>query len=308
MDKFTNFIGDKYRNIASGFMTVLKESKFYEEGVLTPEEFISTGDYLVNKCPTWKWSSNKGNIQSADYLPKDKQFLITSVSCIERANKYSNSRIVDKLDNDGWTETIVEYEGGVLNDNHIEEVSDEVVNNSKRGSQVISNLKINDDYLNMGIEYIEDDENEKKIEDDKDIKNKENIEFIIDVVDEENEKCIKSRIYDVSITYDFYYRVPRMWLIGYSERGQLLTEDEIKEDIMLDYIDKTVTIEKHPNLGIRSASIHPCRHSLLLKKFISNYEKSGRKLEIEKSIILFLKFLSSVVPTIKYDFTLDLDI
>jgi len=307
MDKLTNFVGDKYRNIASGFMTVLKESKFYEEGVLTPEEFISTGDYLVSKCPTWKWSSNKGNIKPVDYLPLEKQFLITSVSCIERASKYEKSKVVDKVDDDGWVETIVDFgEGGNVSDNQIEDVIEGDIVVNKKGSQVvINNLNINEDYLKMGIEYIDEDDDKQ----DKEYSNpKDNNEFIIEVVDEENERCIKSRIYEVSITYDFYYRVPRMWLIGYSEKGQLLKEDEIKEDIMLDYIDKTVTIEKHPNLGIRSASIHPCHHSHLLKKFISNYEQSGRRLDVEKSIILFLKFLSSVVPTIKYDFTLDMDV
>jgi ubiquitin-like-conjugating enzyme ATG3 len=29
----------------------------------------------------------------------------------------------------------------------------------------------------------------------------------------------KNRTYDISITYDFYYQTPRLWLIGYSESG-----------------------------------------------------------------------------------------
>ena len=34
---------------------VLRDSKFKESGVLTPEEFIAAGDQLVFRCPTWSW-------------------------------------------------------------------------------------------------------------------------------------------------------------------------------------------------------------------------------------------------------------
>lgn len=46
-------------------------------------------------------------------------------------------------------------------------------------------------------------------------------------VDEPDDTCHKVRSYDLSITYDFYYQTPRLWLIGYSEDGQLLKEEEI---------------------------------------------------------------------------------
>lgn len=40
---------------------------------------------------------------------------------------------------------------------------------------------------------------------------------------EENSAVKKVRMYDLSITYDFYHRTPRLWLQGYSEEGDLLT-------------------------------------------------------------------------------------
>lgn len=71
---------------------------------------------------------------------------------------------------------------------------------------------------------------------------------------ESKEKGGKSRsqrrTYKISITYDFYYNTPRMWIQGSNESGLPLTEAEIYEDIMSDYKGKTVTMEKHPHLGI----------------------------------------------------------
>ncbi len=52
MDKFGHSIGEYYRTVAKKFMSELKESKFYEKGVLTPKEFEFAGDFLTQKCPT----------------------------------------------------------------------------------------------------------------------------------------------------------------------------------------------------------------------------------------------------------------
>jgi len=55
----------------------------------------------------------------------------------------------------------------------------------------------------------------------------------------------------LSITYDFYYQTPRLWLLGYNETGELLTEKETFEDIMADYAKKTVTMEMHPHISVK---------------------------------------------------------
>ena len=65
---------------------------------------------------------------------------------------------------------------------------------------------------------------------------------------EENTAIKRVRMYDLSITYDYYHRTPRLWLQGYSEDGTLLTQNEMFQDIMADYAKKTVTFEAHPKL------------------------------------------------------------
>ena len=127
-------------------------------------------------------------------------------------------------------------------------------------------------------------------------------------MNEHEDTVHKNRTYDLSITYDFYYQTPRLWLLGYSEDGQVLSEKETFEDIMADYAKKTVTMEPHPHMGMKQASIHPCNHAKVMKKIIDTIQLNGGTPQVHQSLFVFLKFISSVVPTIEYDFTIDLEL
>lgn len=61
----------------------------------------------------------------------------------------------------------------------------------------------------------------------------------------------KVRKYDLSITYDYFHQTPRMWFVGYSNDGRLLTQTELLEDVMAEYANKTVTFEDHPKQNIK---------------------------------------------------------
>jgi ubiquitin-like-conjugating enzyme ATG3 len=59
---------------------------------------------------------------------------------------------------------------------------------------------------------------------------------------------------------------------------------------------------------VAHASIHPCKHSATLKKIIDQMESGdGPEMRSDMSLLLFLKFLSSIIPTIEYDFTVNFD-
>jgi len=88
----------------------------------------------------------------------------------------------------------------------------------------------------------------------------------------------KVRYYDISITYDKYYYTPRLWLSGVKENGQPLTNEEIFEDIMSEYINKTVTIEIHPHIGTSQASIHPCKHADVIHTLVSEARSNGNEI------------------------------
>jgi ubiquitin-like-conjugating enzyme ATG3 len=105
--------------------------------------------------------------------------------------------------------------------------------------------------------------------------------------------------------YDKYYQTPRVFMCGFDERGQALTSEQIMQDISSDHANKTVTMETHPHVGVTMVSIHPCRHAEVMKRSMDRYAAghAGKKLKVEQYLLLFLKFFSSVIPTIEYDFT-----
>ncbi|RKO94938.1 hypothetical protein CAUPRSCDRAFT_10187 [Caulochytrium protostelioides] len=125
----------------------------------------------------------------------------------------------------------------------------------------------------------------------------------------DNDNILRTRTYDLSITYDKYYQTPRVWLAGYSESRQPLTSEQIFEDISQDHANKTVTIENHPHEHVTMASVHPCKHANVMKRILDRYAESGKAddLRVDQYLILFLKFMNSVLPTIEYDFTTSLE-
>jgi ubiquitin-like-conjugating enzyme ATG3 len=54
MDSFKNKMYNAYVSAMTPLMGTLKESKFFEKGVLTPEEFLIAGNNLIDKCKTWE--------------------------------------------------------------------------------------------------------------------------------------------------------------------------------------------------------------------------------------------------------------
>ena len=77
---------------------------------------------------------------------------------------------------------------------------------------------------------------------------------------------------------------------------------------MQDYAKKTVTIDPHPHVSRPHASIHPCQHANAMKKIIDTMMDCGATPSVDQYLFIFLKFIQSVVPTIEYDFTVDVQV
>jgi len=118
-------------------------------------------------------------------------------------------------------------------------------------------------------------------------------------------EIVATRSYDLMITYDKYYQTPRLWLYGYDEKRRALTVDEMYEDFSADHANKTITMETHPHLPASppQASVHPCRHAQVMKKLIDQIMEGGGELGVHMYLIVFLKFVQAIIPTVEYDFT-----
>jgi ubiquitin-like-conjugating enzyme ATG3 len=290
MDFVGHKLGNAYRSIVGAVKSLPTESTFLESGKLTPEEFLIAGEQLVHRCPTWSWSSSVSGHEQK-HFPPDKQFLITrGVPCRKRVKNIEESKSKEEETEEGWV--VAES----FNEN---ENIDEVY--IKNTTEVIENLE-NDEILDM--DQVTEDLVVEKDENAIDFFSNKN--YI--AVDEPEENILKTRVYDLSITYDVYYQTPRLWLVGYDEYKRPLKTNEMFEDIMEDYAKKTATSEEHPCLGAHQISIHPCNHAKMMKHFIDILGSNGSVAQVHHSLFVFLKFLSSVVPTIEYDFTVDLSL
>jgi len=127
----------------------------------------------------------------------------------------------------------------------------------------------------------------------------------------DDDDVLKTRTYDLYITYDHFYRTPRVWLSGYDEQMKPLQPEQVFEDISADHAHKTVTFDEFPHLvGVQMAYIHPCKHASVMKKIIARQIESAgsaANIQVEQYLILFIKFISAVIPTIEYDFTMEIE-
>ncbi|CCF58689.1 hypothetical protein KAFR_0F00920 [Kazachstania africana CBS 2517] len=276
---------------------ITNKSTFLVTGQITPLEFQHAGDYLVSMFPIWKWNNDGSNINFRDFLPHDKQFLVCrKVPCHARAQSLIDASDKYDFDNDEF----VDGKDGEINKEEEESIDDidELIQDME--------IKSEDDDVVNGHTMLKTHANENQ------------------------------RYYDLYITYSTSYRVPKMYIVGFGCEGTPLTSEEMFQDITMEYRDKTATIEKLPffKVPILSVSIHPCKHANVMKTLLEKVrlvnQKRRRELEgqenhirhdddewedlqddvndtlkIDQYLVVFLKFISSVTPTIEHDYTME---
>ena len=63
-----------------------------------------------------------------------------------------------------------------------------------------------------------------------------------------------------------------------------------------------------PLVPFLTASIHPCQHGPAMLNIIEALKECGAAPQVEQYMFIFLKFIQSVVPTIEYDYTFDVQV
>lgn len=91
-------------------------------------------------------------------------------------------------------------------------------------------------------------------------------------------------------------------MFGYHSSGSPLSHQQMFGDVLSEYQFTTCTVEPHPHLSTQMLSIHPCKHSHAMLRLIEAQKAVGRTPTVDSYLILFLKFIQSVVPMIEYDF------
>ncbi|SPP76183.1 ubiquitin-like-conjugating enzyme ATG3 [Drosophila guanche] len=323
MQSVLNTVKGTALNVAEYLTPVLKESKFRETGVLTPEEFVAAGDHLVHHCPTWQWAAGD-ETKTKPYLPKDKQFLITrNVPCYRRCKQMEyvgEETLVEEESGDGgWVETHQLNDDGTTQleekicELTMDETKDEMhtpdSDKSAPGDAVDGEDEDDDEAIDMdafeesGMLDLVDPAvatTTRKLE----VEAKASPAVAAATTEAFGDSVLHTRTYDLHISYDKYYQTPRLWVVGYDEQRKPLTVEQMYEDVSQDHAKKTVTMESHPHLpGPNMASVHPCRHADIMKKIIQTVEEGGGQLGVHLYLIIFLKFVQTVIPTIEYDFT-----
>ncbi|XBW34606.1 hypothetical protein QEN19_000172 [Hanseniaspora menglaensis] len=271
------------------YMTpVSNDSKYIENGTITPNEFVIAGNYLADKFVTWTWNSedtevSEKNLKIKSFLPKEKQFLVTrKVVCYKRCEDLQKDE--NELAISGTVEVFDED-----NNVWIVKPKEKIIEKAKE------TVHVDESGYNLDEEELESDGEDQ-----------------FSVYDE-IEDSINKRYYDLFIFYSTSYKVPKMYLVGFNNEGQPLSPKEMLSDVSPEYRKKTATIENLPIFDnkIPSISIHPCKHGNVMKLLMSKMKESrsivseGKDLTVDSYLVIFLKFMNSVIPTMEYDFTMD---
>lgn len=251
-----------------------KKSVFLEDGRLTPQEFTDACDRLILASKMWAWqSASKGGFQEPVLDPKKQYLKATTVS---RCRLSDDTSDIHTLKDDG--------EWQVLG-------TDKPVDPEKFEKEEKKPLPAKAKEARDWNDSEDDDEITE-----------------VKTTDKPGEVEDPKRIYEVHITYDRHYLTPRLWLTGVDSKNRPLTQDQIMEEVMKEYRDKTVTYDKQPHTGEYMINIHPCKHANVLKSFAEQAMSNGNEVRPDQSLFLFLKFISSVMPTVEIDFTVEMQL
>jgi ubiquitin-like-conjugating enzyme ATG3 len=265
MNSIKKTLYDTYKATAEVVMPDLTNSNFIETGMLTKDEFKIAGDNLINMDKLWKWH-------------KDGVCLLKShVVC----KKIKLNEVPDNTGSgDEYDMSTYVYDGENIDENNM--------------------IKQNTS-LNMETDDVDSDDDMLNRLEDKTLVQADIATVKVNIQDLQN----TPNIYDVYITYDQYYRTPRVWFIGSTFFGEQLTQEQTYKDFMPEYLNVSLTMELNPILNVYCTSVHPCKHAYAMQRMFAYdmEKKDSSEIHIDNYLVYFLKFASSVIPQLEFDNT-----
>lgn len=71
---------------------------------------------------------------------------------------------------------------------------------------------------------------------------------------------------------------------------------------MDEYKEATLTNEVFPFFeNCKMPTVHPCKHSEVLKTMSDAMREGGTEVDYTIALFIFLKFITSVIPTVEFD-------
>ena len=265
MNTLKKTLYEGYKAAAEMVIPDLKDSNFLETGMLTKEEFTLSCNKLIQTDPSWSW------MKGGECLMK-KRILCNKIQLEQDIN------------------------------------ADEDINVYNLKNETLKTDVLKTDVLKneTETETLKNDEDDSDTESDDFLADFENQDLVLNdaaTAEIDYENISKNHYYNISITYDQYYRTPRIWFEGTDAGGGLLTQNEIYSDFMIEYIKVSLTLETHPVLKINCISVHPCKHAFAMQKMFAFEleKKEASEVKIEDYIVHFLKFASCVIPQLEFD-------
>ena len=127
---------------------------------------MAAGEHLVHHCPSWQWAAGDSSLRR-DYLPADKQFLVTkNVPCYKRCGDMMSecNKAVEKVieagegddGEEGWVDTHHSVEGGAedaaekVKEMKLDDEDDKVVDAKGEGDSDQEAVDM-DDFIDSGM-------------------------------------------------------------------------------------------------------------------------------------------------------------
>ena len=164
-------------------------------------QFVLAGDHLVHHCPTWAWSGGEAG-KAKEYLPKEKQFLVTkNVPCHRRCAQMDydpGQEFILDDDGDEWVDTHHFAKDGDASTTISQQVKEMGINSAGDGAS-------DDDDDGPAVDL--DDDLMATMEQGAGATAVEDADGKVAEAAAGDVNVLRTRTYDLNITYDKYYQV-----------------------------------------------------------------------------------------------------